>query len=116
MTANTPPGPYTLVSQAPRSIVRLVQEGTLVTVQEFRHTGSLEIPLDATALRAFLQALPRATVLQALGGWSPLEQLQACWRAVDSTDRARFLIERLTPAERVAISYGLEEDAHNGHV
>ena len=42
--------------------------------------------------------------------FSALATLYLVWRQVAPEDRLRFLIEMLTPAERRAIAFGLEED------
>src|SRR6185503_8859264 len=59
--------PYTLISQDASHILRLVQQPYATTLQHYSDRGCDQIALDTDELAAVLRALPRATVLAALG-------------------------------------------------
>jgi hypothetical protein len=43
---------------------------------------------------------------------TPLMTLHRVWRLLSNEDRARFLVEMLTPAERLLVASSLVDDAY----
>jgi hypothetical protein len=73
----TTPFPYTLLTQSPGEVLRLLQQPGTTTLQQLSDRPCVEISLDDIALQALLRALPRPAILAALIAQADAEDLAA---------------------------------------